>query len=95
MIFSEQLDNGQVLYTLIIHSEQQEEKAYLTLIPVGETDDKSCNVYLAAASKGKIRENEITGVPLEEGKNIITFSVDTPGEYAFTLLAEHEITIKE
>ena len=94
-IFSEQLDNGQVLYTLIIHSEQQEEKAYLTLIPVGETDDKSCNVYLAAASKGKIRENEITGVPLEEGKNIITFSVDTPGEYAFTLLAEHEITIKE
>lgn len=94
-IFSEELGSGDTLFTLIIHSPIHEDKAYLTLMPVGETDDKSCNVHLAKASAGKIRENEIAEVPLVEGKNVITFSVDSPGQYTFTLSAEHEITIKE
>lgn len=94
-IFTEETCEGQLLYTLIIHSPQNEEKAYLTLIPVGETDDKSCNVHLQTSSVGQVRENEIAGVPLLEGKNVITFSVDNAGEYAFSLLAEHDVTIKE
>lgn len=94
-IFSEETNDGQILYTLIVHSPQDEDKAYLTLMPVGETDDKSCNVYLKTASVGQIRENEIAGVHLLEGKNVITFSVDNAGEYAFTLLAEHDVTIKD
>lgn len=94
-VFSEEVNDGQFVYTLIIHSPQQEEKAYLTLIPVGETDDKSCNVHIQSASIGKIRENELAEVPLLEGKNIITFTVDNAGEYAFSLLAEHDVTIKE
>lgn len=94
-VFSDVNSNGQVLYTLIIHSPRQEDKTYLTIKPVGETDDKSCNVHLLSSSVGEINENEINGVPLMEGKNVITFSVDNPGEYAFSLLAEHDITIKE
>lgn len=94
-IFYEETDNGQTLYTLIIHSPQQEDNAYLTLIPVGETDDKSCNVHIQSTSIGKIRENEISEVPLAEGKNVITFTVDNSGEYAFSLLAEHDVTIIE
>lgn len=94
-IFSEEDNDGKMQYTLIIHSPQQEEKAYLTLTPVGETDDKSCNVNILASSVGKTRENEITEVPLIEGKNIITFRVDNSGEYAFSLLAEHDVSIKE
>ncbi len=94
-VFSEEVNDGQFVYTLIIHSPQQEEKAYLTLIPVGETDDKSCNVHIQSASKGKIRENELSEVPLLEGKNVISFTVDNSGEYAFSLLAEHDVTLKE
>ncbi len=94
-VFSEEISDGQYVYTLIIHSPQQEEKTFLTLIPVGETDDKSCNVHIQSASVGRIRENEIAEVPLLEGKNIITFTVDNAGEYAFSLLAEHDVTIKE
>ena len=94
-VFSEEVNDGQFVYTLIIHSPQQEEKAYLTLIPVGETDDKSCNVHIQSASKGKIRENELSEVPLLEGKNVISFTVDNSGEYAFSLLAEHDVTFKE
>ena len=94
-IFSDDEGDGKTLYTLIIHSAQQEEKTYLTLTPVGETDDKSCNVHIQSSSIGNCRENEIIGVPLVEGKNIITFRVDNAGEYAFTLLAEHDVTIKE
>ena len=93
-VFSEEVNGGQFVYTLIIHSPQQEEKAYLTLIPVGETDDKSCNVHIQSASIGKIRENELSEVPLLEGKNVISFTVDNSGEYAFSLLAEHDVTIK-
>lgn len=94
-VFSEETSDGQTLYTLIIHSPQKEEKAYLTLTPVGETEDKSCNVHLESSSIGQIKENEISGVPLIEGKNVITFSVDNSGEYSFSLLAEHDIIIKE
>ena len=94
-IFIEESSEGQLLYTLIIHSPQYVEKAYLTLIPVGETDDKSCNVHIQTSSVGQVRENEIAGVPLLEGKNVITFSVDNAGEYAFSLLTEHDVTIKE
>ena len=94
-VFSEEVNDGQFDYTLIIHSPRQEEKAYLTLIPVGETDDKSCNVHIQSASIGKIRENELSEVPLSEGKNVISFTVDNSGEYAFSLLAEHDVTIKE
>lgn len=94
-IFTEETSNGQLLYTLIIHSPQQEEKAYLTLTPIGETDDRSCNVNIQTSSIGKVRENELSEVPLNEGKNIISFSVDNSGEYAFTLLAEHDVIIKE
>lgn len=47
------------------------------------------------ASVGQIHENEIAQVHLSEGKNVITFSVDNAGEYAFSLLAEHDVTIKE
>ena len=94
-IYSDEEDGGEILYTLIIHSPQQEEKAYLTLTPVGETDDKSCNVHIQSSSIGEPRENEIAEVPLMEGKNVITFRVDNSGEYAFSLLAEHDVTIKE
>ncbi len=94
-IFSEENSNGETTYTLIVHSPLYEEKAYLTLTPVGETNDKSCNVHLKTASTGIVHENEIVQVPLSEGKNVITFSVDNFGEYAFTLLAEHDVTIKE
>lgn len=94
-VFSEEVDDGETQYTLIIHSPRQEEKAYLTLTPVGETDDKSCNVNIQSSSVGKTRENEISEVPLAEGKNIITFKVDNAGEYAFSLLAEHDITTKD
>ncbi len=94
-VFSEEVNEGQFVYTLIIHSPQQEDKAYLTLIPVGETDDKSCNVHIQSASIGKIYENELSGVTLLEGKNVISFTVDNAGEYAFSLLAEHDVTIKE
>lgn len=94
-VFSEEVNDGQFVYTLVIHSPQQEEKTYLTLIPVGETDDKSCNVHIQSASLGKIRENELSAVPLSEGKNVISFTVDNSGEYAFSLLAEHDVTIKE
>lgn len=93
-IFSDEV-NGQIIYTLIIHSPQDEEKAFLTLTPVGETEDKNCNVHIQTCSIGQARENEIENVALTEGKNIITFSVDNSGEYAFSLLAEHDITIKE
>ena len=94
-IFTEENSEGQILYTLIVHSPLNEDKAYLTLFPVGETDDKSCNVHLQTASVGHVCENEIAGVPLVEGKNTITFSIDNAGEYAFSLLAEHDVTIKE
>ena len=80
---------------MIVYSPQEEEKVYLNLTPVGETDDKSCNVHLASASTGIIQGNEISEVPLKEGKNVITFSVDSPGEFAFSLRAEHDVTIKE
>ncbi len=93
-VFSDETNDGQVLYTLIIHSPHQEEKAYLTIKPVGETDDKSCNVHIKTSSVGKVKENEINEVPLMEGKNIIKFTVDDQGEYAFSLLAEHDVTIK-
>ena len=93
-VFSDETNDGQVLYTLIIHSPHQEEKAYLTIKPVGETDDKSCNVHIKTSSVGKVNENEINEVPLLEGKNIIKFTVDDQGEYAFSLLAEHDVTIK-
>ena len=93
-VFSDDI-NGQTIYTLIIHSPQDEENAYLTLTPVGETDDKSCNVHIQTCSIGQAHENEISNVPLTEGKNVITFCVDNSGEYAFSLLAEHNITIKE
>ena len=93
-IFSDDV-NGQIIYTLIIHSPQDEESAYLTLTPVGETDDKSCNVHVQTCSIGQAHENEISNVPLTEGKNVIIFSVDNSGEYAFSLLAEHDITIKK
>ena len=93
-VFSDEL-NGQTIYTLIIHSPKDEEKAYLTLTPIGETEDKSCNVHIKTCSIGQAHENEIANVALTEGKNIITFSVDNSGEYAFSLLAEHDVTIKE
>ena len=93
-VFSDEV-NGHIVYTLIIHSPQDEERTYLTLTPVGETDDKSCNVHIQSCSIGQAHENEISNVPLTEGKNVITFSVDNSGEYAFSLLAEHDITIKE
>lgn len=94
-IVSDTTIDGQTLFTLIVYSPQEVEKAFLNLTPVGETDDKSCNVHLASASVGKIQGNEISEVQLKEGKNVITFSVDTPGEFAFSLQAEHEVTIKE
>ena len=94
-IFSEENADGEISYTLIVHSPYDEEKAYLTLTPIGETDDKSCNVHIKMASVGQIHENEIAQVHLSEGKNVITFSVDDAGEYAFSLLAEHDVTIKE
>ena len=90
-IFSEETSDGRTLYTLIIHSPQEEEKAYITLTPVGETEDKSCNVNIQTSSVGRVRENEILDVPLKEGKNVISFSVDNSGEYAFSLLAEHDM----
>jgi len=94
-IFADEEGDGGTLYTLIIHSPQQEEKAYIVLTPVGEIDDKSCNVHIQSASVGKTHENEIAEVPLIEGKNVITFRVDNAGEYAFSLLAEHYVTVKE
>lgn len=94
-IFSEENADGDMSYTLIVHSPYDEEKAYLTLTPIGETDDKSCNVHIKMASMGQIHDNEIAQVHLYEGKNVITFSVDDVGEYAFSLLAEHDVTIKE
>lgn len=94
-IFSEENADGEISYTLIVHSPYDEEKAYLTLTPIGETDDKSCNVHIKMASVGQIHENEIAQVHLSEGKNVITFSVDDAGEYAFSLLAEHDVTIKD
>lgn len=94
-IFAEETDNGQTEYTLIIHSPQQEENAYLILTPIGDTEDKSCNVHILTASIGKRHENELHEVPLKEGKNIIKFTVDNSGEYAFSMLAEHDVTIKE
>ena len=87
VMLSEEVNDGQFVYTLIIHSPQQEEKAYLTLIPVGETDDKSCNVHIQSASIGKIRENELSEVPLLEGKNVISFTVDNSGESLNTIVS--------
>ena len=93
-VFSEEQKDGSTAYTLIIHSPHQEDKAYLKLTPVGETDDKSNNVFINKCSSGHINGNEISGVALAEGKNVITFSVDNSGEYAFSLTAEHDVTIK-
>lgn len=94
-IFADEEEGGQTKYTLIIHSPITEENTFLTLTPVGETEDNTCNVHLKTASSGKIRENELSNVSLVEGKNVITFTVDNEGEYAFSLLAEHDVTIKE
>lgn len=94
-IISESTDDGMTRFTLIIHSPIQEDNAYLTLTPVGETEDNSCNVHIQSASVGIVKENEIAQVPLVEGKNVITFTVDNAGEYSFSLLAEHDVYIKE
>lgn len=94
-IFSDVDQDGRVLFTLIVHSPITEANAYLKITPVGETEDNTCNVNIKTASIGKIRENELSKVPLVEGKNVITFTVDNEGEYAFSLAAEHDVTIKE
>ena len=94
-VISEESDNGQMLYTLIIHSPIQESNAFLTLVPVGETEEKKCNVHIQMSSIGEISDNRISKVSLKEGKNIIKFKVDNAGEYSFSLLAEHEIKIIE
>lgn len=94
-IISETTDDGVTHFTLIIHSPIQEDSAYLTLTPVGETEDNSCNVHIQSASVGIVKENEISKVPLVEGKNVITFTVDNAGEYSFSLVTEHDVIIKE
>lgn len=94
-IFYDVDEEGGVHYTLIVHSPITAEKAYLTLTPVGETEDNTCNVSIKTASTGNIRRNELSNISLLEGKNVITFTVDNDGEYAFSLLAEHDIIIKE
>ena len=94
-IFSDEDDSGRVYYTLIVHSPITTDNVYLTLTPVGETEDNTCNVHIKTSNVGKIHENELSKVSLAEGKNLITFTVDNEGEYAFSLLAEHDITIKE
>lgn len=94
-IFSDVDENGRVQFTLIVHSPITEDNAYLKITPVGETEDNTCNVHIRTASNGKIRENELSKVSLIEGKNVITFTVDNEGEYAFSLVAEHDVTIKE
>lgn len=94
-IISETSDDGVTHFTLIVHSPIQEDSAYLTLTPVGETEDNSCNVHIQSASVGEIKENELSKVPLVEGKNVITFTVDNAGEYSFSLVAEHDVIIKE
>lgn len=93
-VLSDEQNDGDTKYTLIIHSPQQVEKAYLKLMPVGETDDKSNNVNITKSSTGHINGNEISEVALAEGKNVIVFTIDNPGEYAFSLIAEHDVKIK-
>lgn len=88
-------NNGQTVYTLIVHSPQRHERVILSLSPVGETEDSNSSVHLQKTSSGIIKGNVITGVSLNNGKNIITFTVDNQGEYAFSLLAEKELTIEE
>lgn len=94
-IFSDIDGSGLTQYTLIVHSPIAEDNAYITLTPVGESEDNSCNVHIRSVSNGKIRENELSKVSLVEGKNIIKFTVDNEGEYAFSLVAEHDVTIKD
>lgn len=94
-IFSDVDKDGLVQYTLIVHSPITEDKTFITLTPVGESEDNSCNVNIKTSSIGKVRDNEISNVPLVEGKNVITFTVDNEGEYAFSLIAEHDVTYKE
>lgn len=93
-VLSEEQNEGNTKYTLIIHSPQQVEKAFLKLTPVGETEDKINNVNITKSSTGHVNGNEITDVSLVEGKNVIVFNVDNPGEYAFSLITEHEVKIK-
>lgn len=94
-VFADLDNDGLMQYTLIVHSPIAEDKAYITLIPVGESEDNSCNVNIKTTTNGEIRENELFHVSLVEGKNVITFTVDNEGEYAFSLVAEHDVTIKE
>ena len=94
-IFSDNNNDNQTIYTLIIHSAQQVDGAFLTLTPIGESDDTNNFVHLQKTTCGIIEGNEISGVSLNKGKNIIHFSVDNQGEYAFSLLTEQEVITKE
>lgn len=86
--------SGKDEYTLIVHSPMDVEKAYLTLTPVGETADKEAGIELVSASAGKIKGNEIAGVPLNEGRNEFSFSINEAGEFTFSLKAEQEVPKK-
>ncbi|MBO4690830.1 MAG: hypothetical protein J5621_08140 [Paludibacteraceae bacterium] len=77
-------------YLLIVNSPVDVERAYLTLTPVGETADKESGIQLVSVSAGKIKGNEISGVPLHEGRNEFVFSISEAGEFTFSLKAEHE-----
>ena len=94
-IFLDEDNFGHIYYTLIVHSPITKDNVYLTLTPVGETEDNTCNVNIKTSNVGKIHENELSKVSLVEGKNVITFTVDNEGEYAFSLIAEYDVTIKE
>ena len=78
-------------YLLIVNSPMDVERAYLTLIPVGETADKEAGIQLSSASAGKIKGNEIAGVSLKEGRNQFTFTISEAGEFTFSLKADHDV----
>jgi hypothetical protein len=94
-IFSDETTDNQTIYTLIIHSPQEVENAYLTLTPVGETDDKSSDVNIKTSSIGQTQGNVISKVHLIEGKTVIKFTTDNSEEYAFSLITEHDVIIKD
>ena len=92
-VISDTNEDGSTDFTLIVNSPRDVEKAYLKLSPVGETADEG-SIQIAQTSKGKVIENEISGISLKEGKNEILFSLSEEGEYTFTLSAEQDVKVK-
>lgn len=92
-VISDIKEDGSTDFTLIVNSSKDIESAYLKLSPVGETADEG-SIQIAQTSEGKAKENEISGISLKQGKNIIIFSLIEEGEYTFTLTAEQDVKVK-